>query len=158
MSGERRNSARGTRQTTRNAVVVLVEDEPGLRSAWLALLEEVGYSVYEAADGQSGLQLVRDIQPDVVITDLVMPVEDGRALANSMRNDADLRHIPIIAATGDTPRSADAELFDVVLRKPFHSAVLLRALTQLLIPVNGGWRPVRNRDSAIGPLRLQRYR
>jgi CheY-like chemotaxis protein len=157
MSGERRHSAGETKDTTRNAVVVLVEDEPGLRSAWLELLREVGYSVHEAADGRSGLHLVREVHPDVVITDLVMPVEDGRALASSMRDDADLKNIPIIAATGESPKSADAELFDVVLRKPFDSAVLLRVLTQLLVPVSGGWRPMRGRDTG-GPLRLQRYR
>jgi CheY-like chemotaxis protein len=155
MSAQKRNSA-GTEQRQPRKVVVLVEDEPGLRSAWLELLSEVGYKVHQAENGRIGLELVRDVQPDIVITDLVMPIEDGRTLANAMRSDRQLRAIPIIAATGDSPQPSDGELFDVVLRKPFNSTALLRALTELLVPLTGGWRPLRSRDLPMGPLRARR--
>ena len=155
MSAQRRNSARPEQNQPHN-VVVLVEDEPGLRSAWIELLSEFGYQVHEAENGRSGLELVRDVHPDIVITDLVMPIEDGRTLANAMRSDRQLRAIPIIAATGDATQPADGELFDVVLRKPFHSTALLRALTELLVPLSGSWLPLRNRDSSMGPLRALR--
>lgn len=112
-------------------VVVIAEDEAGLRSAWLALLEECGYDVHDAADGKRALALIRSVRPHVVITDLIMPVEDGRTLARAMRADAGLRAIPIVAATGDFD-AADRELFDVILRKPFSLSVLLRALAKLL--------------------------
>lgn len=156
MSGQRRNSA-GKKRNPSRSVVVLVEDEPSLRAVWLELLREVGYQVYEAADGKSGLGLVRDIQPDVVITDLVMPVQDGRALATAIRNDAHLKNIPIIAATGDSPQPADVDLFDVVLRKPFNSAALLRALTELTVGVESNRMAARNgQEPIISPIRARR--
>lgn len=58
-------------------VVLVVEDELYVRESLTAYLDDIGYSVLEAKNGQIGLEMFRSNQPDIVITDLRMPVMDG---------------------------------------------------------------------------------
>ncbi|MGH7502710.1 MAG: response regulator [Longimicrobiales bacterium] len=130
---QRQDGRRDRGQRRAAPVIVLVEDEPGLRSAWLLLLRDCGYITLEAPDGKLGLALIRSVKPDAVITDLVMPISDGFSLAQAMRADEALRSVPIIAATGTTVSHDDEELFDIVLSKPFEPSILLHNLAAILV-------------------------
>jgi two-component system phosphate regulon response regulator PhoB len=110
--------------------VVLIEDDAPTRAAYRRLLEICGWNVHEEADGVAGVHTVRRIEPDVVVTDLIMPGMDGCEVARTLRNASETRAIPIIAATGEItrPRAADRHLFDSILRKPFEPRELIAAI------------------------------
>lgn len=59
------------------ARILIVEDDPAIRSLLVDTLEEVGHEMLVAADGQTGVALARDAHPDLVLMDLRLPVLDG---------------------------------------------------------------------------------
>ena len=87
-------------ETDWRGTVLLVEDEAVTRMAMRATLEEDGWSVVEAANGEEGLQLAGDTRPDVVIVDLNMPVMDGFGFLEGVRGLPGCSDIPVIVLTG----------------------------------------------------------
>jgi CheY-like chemotaxis protein len=79
--------------------VVYVEDEPAVQRLVEFWLLDAGYAVHLADDGASGLDLIRSIVPDLVVTDALMPRLSGDELVEAMRADPDLSGIPIVMAT-----------------------------------------------------------
>ena len=112
--------------------ILVVEDSPTQAHRLARLLENEGYLVRIAPDGRAALAAARDIRPDLVISDISMPVMDGFALCKAMREDAVLRTVPIILLTSLT------SLYDVIkglecgadnfLRKPFDDKYLLERI------------------------------
>ena len=85
--------------TTHKPTVVYVEDEPAVQRLVEFWLEDAGYRVRVAADGTSGLELIRAERPDLVVTDALMPGMTGDELVEVLQADPELREIPIIMAT-----------------------------------------------------------
>lgn len=116
--------------------VLVVEDEEQSRSALQALLEEEGYDVAVAGDGEGVVPLARDFKPDVVVLDLVLPRVDGFAVARRMKRDAATAGIPLLAVTASWLGADGARLrsvgFDAALRKPFEAVAFLDELVRLL--------------------------
>lgn len=81
------------------ARLLLVDDEPGLRTAVSAYLEDEGFQVTTANDGEEGWQKAQDLLPDVVITDVMMPRCDGYGLLQRLRGDERLGGTPVIFLT-----------------------------------------------------------
>ena len=81
------------------ARILLVDDEPGIRSAVQAYLIDEGFDVSTAIDGEDGLQKAKQILPDVVITDVMMPRCDGYELLKKLREDERLGGTPVIFLT-----------------------------------------------------------
>lgn len=81
------------------ARLLLVDDEPGLRTAVKAYLEDEGFVVTTANDGEEGWTLAQELQPDVVITDVMMPRCDGYGLLRRLRGDERLGGTPVIFLT-----------------------------------------------------------
>ncbi|WP_254978998.1 response regulator transcription factor [Cyanobium sp. ATX 6A2] len=79
--------------------LLLVDDEPGLRTAVTAYLEDEGFAVTTAADGEEGWQKAQDLLPDVVISDVMMPRCDGYGLLKKLRADERLGGTPVIFLT-----------------------------------------------------------
>lgn len=113
--------------------VVLIDDDEPTRHAMRGLLESGGYVVHEECNGRDGLRAIRRFRPDIVVTDILMPVLDGCDLARTLRRDRETRDIPIVAATGERQRAElrETELFAAVLRKPFPPHDLLAALDRV---------------------------
>ena len=87
-------------QTEQPAVrLLLVDDEPGLRSAVQAYLEDEGFDVTTAVDGEDGFSKAQQMLPDVVISDVMMPRLDGYGLLNKLRADERLGGTPVIFLT-----------------------------------------------------------
>jgi CheY-like chemotaxis protein len=108
---------------------LVVDDEPDLRFVLRRIFERGGHEVLEAGHGAAALELVRASPPDLVVTDMMMPVMDGPDLIGRLRADPATAQIPILAATGD-PRLATGA--DAVLTKPYQSVQLLAAANALL--------------------------
>jgi DNA-binding NarL/FixJ family response regulator len=81
------------------ARLLLVDDEPGLRTAVKAYLEDEGFVVTTANDGEEGWTLAQELQPDVVISDVMMPRCDGYGLLRRLRGDERLGGTPVIFLT-----------------------------------------------------------
>jgi two-component system chemotaxis response regulator CheY len=76
--------------------ILLVDDDETFRAVAAMALEDAGYTVVEAADAFEALDLLREIRPDAIISDLNMPLMDGRALCERVRGEPDLAAIPFL--------------------------------------------------------------
>ncbi|WP_275005709.1 response regulator transcription factor [Promicromonospora iranensis] len=82
---------------TPEARLVVVDDEPNIRELLSTSLRFAGFEVHAAADGNGALQLVRDIEPDLVVLDVMLPDMDGFTVTRRMR--ATGRHTPVVFLT-----------------------------------------------------------
>ncbi|GAA0475829.1 hypothetical protein Aca07nite_79070 [Actinoplanes capillaceus] len=116
-------------------VIVVAEDHDDIRYVVQRSLERAGHRVVAAADGATALAAVREHRPDLVITDVDMPYMTGLELCRAIRADDDLRHIPVVVASGSLmPGDGLAENAgaSATLLKPFLPAQLLALVAQLL--------------------------
>ena len=116
------------------ARILIVDDEPDIRFIMRLILEGAGYKVTEAPHGAIGLKWVASRQPDLVITDVMMPMTDGLEFIERLRSDSKTAAIPILAVSGNSELATAA---DARLRKPFTRRELLHAAA-LLIREDGG--------------------
>ncbi len=79
--------------------LLLVDDEPGMRAAVQAYLEDEGFDVTTAVDGEDGWQKAKQMIPDLVISDVMMPRCDGYGLLKRLREDERLGGTPVIFLT-----------------------------------------------------------
>jgi KaiC/GvpD/RAD55 family RecA-like ATPase/CheY-like chemotaxis protein len=96
------------------ARILVVDDEPDERFLLRRMLEREGYEVLDASDGAAALAIVRESRPDLILTDMMMPVMDGAELIGRLRSDPATAGIPILASTGDPGLAGFA---DVVMSK-----------------------------------------
>jgi signal transduction histidine kinase len=113
--------------------VLVVDDRADDRRLMRILLEHRGYRVVEAGDGADGLRQVRDEQPALVVTDIVLPGMGGYELARRLRADPDLGQIGIVLCSahfrpGEALGLAASLGVSAVLAKPFESDDLYRAV------------------------------
>jgi len=88
-----------TKEVSQTPRILLVDDEPGLRTAVQAYLEDEGFQVTTAVDGEEGWEKAQKMIPDVIITDVMMPRCDGYGLLKKIREDERLGGTPVIFLT-----------------------------------------------------------
>jgi PAS domain S-box-containing protein len=120
----------------RERAVLLVEDVPDMREAARAVLEDMGIEVFEAAEGVEALARLEEVDVDLVVCDLRMPLMDGFELIRRIRDDPRHRALPVIAVSGyatrdDERRTRDAG-FDDYVRKPFVESTLAATIARVL--------------------------
>ena len=76
--------------------ILIIEDEEILLDLLKSKLEELGYDVYFALDGEKGLKAIRDIVPDLILLDMVMPKMSGFEVMEAMQKDPSIKDIPVI--------------------------------------------------------------
>jgi CheY-like chemotaxis protein len=122
-------------------MIVVAEDHEDIRYVLQRALERAGHEVVVAADGVAALDAVRRHRPDVVITDVDMPRMTGLDLCRAIRADADLKHIPVVLASGSLlpgdERAAEVGA-SATLLKPFLPAQLLACVASLLPQAHAG--------------------
>ena len=115
--------------------ILLVDDESGLLKVTLLRLNHSGYEAFGAADGQEGLDLVRQKMPDLIILDKVMPKMNGDEVARIVKKDEKLKKIPIILISAEVEnmeqRASECGA-DSYLPKPFDAKELLGMIEKLL--------------------------
>ncbi|MDP8265488.1 MAG: response regulator [Candidatus Aceula meridiana] len=114
--------------------ILVVDDEPDVSELIKKRLEAHGIEVDTAEDGEKALLKARESKPDLIITDIVMPVMDGFALYKELQKDALLANIPLLILSGrkkmeDSFRAMGVEHF---VGKPFEADQLLEKVNQLL--------------------------
>jgi len=107
--------------------ILVVDDEEAVVEFVSSLLEDGGYRVLRAYDGRSALDMSRRERPDLVITDVMMPIMNGIELACQLRAHPETSRIPVILMTaGRIPTSESPDA--LVLAKPFDLATLEEAV------------------------------
>ncbi|MCA9903929.1 MAG: response regulator [Anaerolineae bacterium] len=119
--------------------IVVVDDEEDSLELAEALLLEYGATVFTAQNGQEALEIIRQTQPDLVISDVSMPVMDGWGLIDTLKRNRTYANLPIIALTahamrGDRERAIAAG-FHNYLTKPLTATTFMRDLLNLLIEI-----------------------
>lgn len=121
--------------------ILLVEDCPDLRQLIREELEDAGYDVEAAADGQEALDCIRCRRPALVISDMMMPRLDGPGLLRAVRADASLRAIPFIFLSALQEEVGARRLDDrrgvTICGKPIDFDALVETLSRTLTAVDG---------------------
>lgn len=116
--------------------LLLVDDEPGLRQAVQAYLEDSGFTVQVASNAQEGWELLQQTMPDLVISDIMMPQVDGYQFLQQMREDPRFETLPVVfltarGMTADRIQGYQAGC-DAYLPKPFDPEELVAIVSSLL--------------------------
>lgn len=80
--------------------ILIIDDEPDMVAFLSTLLEDNGYEIVTALDGEEGLKKVKSEKPDLVSLDLLMPNKTGIKMFREMRKDPEIANIPVIMVTG----------------------------------------------------------
>jgi len=116
------------------ATILVVDDEFGIGELLEALLQDDGHRVLTAMNGRHALERMAEAKPDLVISDLMMPVMDGGALLRAMRDTAEFRETPfmLMCALPESSVTDRIEGYDAFLRKPFKLAEISGLVAALL--------------------------
>jgi DNA-binding NarL/FixJ family response regulator len=132
--------------------LLVIEDQPQMRTNLTLMLQLNGYEVAAAPDGRSGLEAVRASKPDLILCDVMMPELDGYAVLEALRQEEETAGIPFIflTAKGDKKEQrAGMKLgADDYLTKPVTEADLLDSVSARLERVSALERRVRERAAA----------
>jgi diguanylate cyclase (GGDEF)-like protein len=120
-----------------NRRILIVEDDPAIRMLVKAVLEGEGHEVVEVSDGPSALPAAQESRPDLVLLDIGLPGLDGFGVLGQLKDDADLRDVPVVMVTawGDpelVAKALDRGAHDYV-RKPFDVDDLRQRVTAALV-------------------------
>ena len=83
-------------------LILVIDDDPDIVSFLTALLEDNGYATESAANGVEGLEKTRTRRPDLILLDITMPEKSGVRYYRDVREDEELRSIPVVMVTGVT--------------------------------------------------------
>ncbi|MGI0488427.1 response regulator [Pantanalinema rosaneae CENA516] len=116
--------------------ILIVDDNPDLRSYVSGILREQGYHTWTARNGAEGYQMAQNLRPYLIVTDLMMPLVSGLDLIRMIREDEDLTGTPIVLLTAkvdeDTRIEGAERGADAYLSKPFNDRELLAEVRNLL--------------------------
>lgn len=114
--------------------ILVVDDEPLIAMALEAALEDAGYGVVTAANGRQGLERLAEApRPDLVLTDMMMPVMSGAEMLRAMAADPDLAGIPAIVLSSLPEKTirARANGAAAILRKPYTAEEVLGVIARV---------------------------
>ena len=122
-----------------NKRILCIEDETEMIDLIRLILGRRGYEVIGAAGGIEGIRLVREIIPDLVLLDLMMPVMDGWEVYQQMKADESTREIPVIVVTAkaqniDKVLGLHIAKVDDYIAKPFSPKELIDSVEKVLGP------------------------
>ena len=115
-------------------MILVVDDDQISRSLMVDILEPLGFNVITAEDGEQGLQLAIQNKPDIIVTDLFMPIKTGFTLASTIRNIEEFKAIPIIAVSASNFKEVRKQSLTMgcneFLEKPISHERLLNVLAK----------------------------
>ena len=115
--------------------ILVIEDNPELRNYLVDYLSDY-YQVFEAENGEKGLELCHKFKPAICIADIMMPIMDGLQFCNALKNDTDVSHIPVILLTAlsdnDDKIRGYSSGADGYLVKPFDPALLKTRIENII--------------------------
>jgi DNA-binding response OmpR family regulator len=123
-------------QERAGARVLVVDDEPDLIRVLQFGLQAAGYTVDCAPDGQEGLKKARELRPDIILLDLMLPKLDGYKICRLLKFDDRYKHIPIIILSARTQEGDQALALEMganrFISKPYDFSEILGLIETLL--------------------------
>lgn len=112
--------------------ILIIEDDQFVRANIIELLHEEGYETYEAENGRKGIDIAKEIIPDLIISDVLMPYMDGHQVADELKRNPGTESIPFIYLTAKA-ESADIQNgfkkgANFYIIKPYKAKDLLKAI------------------------------
>jgi len=90
--------------------ILIIDDDPDFVEVTRTVLESKPYEVIVAYDGDGGLQMAREDNPDLIILDIIMPGKDGFSVAEQLKKDAELSKIPILVLTSFAEKGGESSI------------------------------------------------
>jgi CheY-like chemotaxis protein len=119
--------------------LVVIDDEPAITEVLRQVLEDEGYRVAVANNGQAGLRLIQEEQPDLVLSDVMMPGLGGIELARRVQRDPCLKGTPVILMSAGRGPGSDLEgLCRAFVRKPFSIDAVVGVVSQQITGARSG--------------------
>ncbi len=120
----------------KDKTILCVEDEPEMIDLMELILSRKGYHVKGARGGMEGIQLIRELHPDLVLLDLMMPDMDGWEVYQQMKSDTALKDIPVIIVTAkaqniDKVLGLHIAKVDDYIAKPFSPQELVESVEKV---------------------------
>jgi DNA-binding response OmpR family regulator len=119
------------RQTVAGKRVLVVDDDPDIRELLFTALEDEGFEVVPAGNGQEALAIIKTFRPDVIVLDLMMPVMDGWQFARELRARKEDIPLVLLSAARDLRVHAKALSAADIIEKPFDLSELLPKIARV---------------------------
>lgn len=116
-----------------NKTVLIFDDDPDISELCKILLSRKGYTVQTCHDCVDAVSIVNNVQPDVILMDNSIPGQGGILATQSIKNNQQLKHIPVIFFTANTniEKLAEEATANCFLKKPFNITELESLVTRL---------------------------
>jgi len=136
--------------------ILVIDDEEDIRELLNYNLTKEGYKVLLASDGNEGLRIIREQKPDLIVLDLMLPGLDGLDVCRIVKNDRDLKNIPIVMLTAkgeeeDIINGLDLGADDYIT-KPFSVSVLIARIKTVFRRMEPDARSISSSPIYIGPI------
>jgi signal transduction histidine kinase/DNA-binding response OmpR family regulator len=132
---EKETEDQGKKQETEPHTVLVVEDNADMRQ-FIRESIEMHYTVEEAEDGAEGIRNARNLMPDLIISDIMMPEVDGYELCQKLKKDIKTSHIPIILLTAKASEESKVQGLEIgaddYITKPFNTKILRTRIKNLI--------------------------
>jgi CheY-like chemotaxis protein len=102
-----------TPSTGSRRTILIIDDQPFFINMQQAMLKQQGYQVLSSTSGPEGLKLAKKHKPDLILLDIEMPGMDGFAVCDQLKQDQELREIPVIILTGTQNPKLNEKAFKV---------------------------------------------
>ncbi len=112
--------------------ILVAEDDPGVRMTIGFVLEDEGFDVVFAFDGEAALELAKLERPDLILLDQMMPKLDGKQVLTRLRSDETTRDIPVLVVTGMGSATAEEWPGADLIGKPFSPDALVDRIRSAL--------------------------
>ncbi|MFD1629171.1 two-component regulator propeller domain-containing protein [Pseudopedobacter beijingensis] len=124
-----------THLDVKGRTILVVDDSREIRNYLKLLLSDM-FSVVEAENGSEGFKVATEVQPDVIISDMLMPVMNGSEFCQKIKNNASTSHIPIVLLTSQNNEDSQLSGYeagaDAYLSKPVHKYILIQVIVNFI--------------------------
>ncbi len=117
--------------------ILFIEDEPNLQNTMEKILIQEGFEILGALDGEKGLELIKKEKPDLVLLDLILPKKDGFEVLKEMKENEELKDIPVIVLTnlegmGDVEKALNLGATTYLIKANYELGDVVKRIKQIL--------------------------
>lgn len=113
-------------------VILIVDDEPDITTTYAMLFGYHGFRVSTACDGESALQMIDTVSPDIILSDYMMPLMNGAELCRTLKTDPRWKNTPFILSSAAAHINDREVPYDSLMQKPVIFDELLKEVLRLL--------------------------
>ena len=117
--------------------ILIIEDDKFLRQLIVRKLTEEGYTIFEAVDGEEGVKKAKEIMPDLILLDLILPGIDGFEVLSQVKSDESAKNIPVVILSNlgqkeDVERGLNLGAVDYLIKAHFTPGEIVEKVRSIL--------------------------